>query len=73
MNRPAQNELPTQLYIGGEWRDASDGGTFDVLNPATEQVIASVASATVDDAMAALDAAEAAFEDWAGRKPRERA
>ncbi|MCB1489765.1 MAG: aldehyde dehydrogenase family protein, partial [Bauldia sp.] len=72
MNRPAEKELPTKLYIGGEWRDASDGGTFDVTNPATEEVIATVAGATIDDAMAALDAAEAAFAGWAARKPRER-
>jgi succinate-semialdehyde dehydrogenase/glutarate-semialdehyde dehydrogenase len=65
--------VPTDLWIGGQWRKASDGGRFDVIDPATENTIASVASATVDDAMAAVDAASAAFEDWAGRKPRERA
>ncbi len=37
---------------------ASDNGRFDVTDPATERTIASVASATVDDAMAALDAAQ---------------
>jgi succinate-semialdehyde dehydrogenase / glutarate-semialdehyde dehydrogenase len=73
MNKPTKPDLPTQLYIGGTWRDASDKGAFDVINPATEEVIAAVASATVDDALAALDAAEAAFADWASRKPRERA
>src|SRR5262244_1207386 len=65
--------VPTDLWIGGKWRKASDGGRFDVIDPATESKIASVASATVDDAKAALDAAEGAFEGWAGRKPRERA
>jgi succinate-semialdehyde dehydrogenase / glutarate-semialdehyde dehydrogenase len=65
--------VPTDLWIGGKWRKASDGGRFDVIDPATERKIASVASATVDDARAALDAAEGAFEGWAGRKPRERA
>ncbi len=63
----------TDLYIGGAFRPASDGGRFDVLNPADETVLASVASATTDDAMAALDAADAAFADWAGRTPRARA
>src|SRR6266581_4796345 len=66
-------DVPTDLWIGGQWRKASDGGRFDVLDPATENKIASVASATVDDAKAAVDAASAAFEGWAGRKPRERA
>lgn len=65
--------LNTQLYINGQWRDASDGATFDVLNPADETTLAQVASGTVDDAMACLDAAEAAFADWAARSPRDRA
>src|SRR5271170_626890 len=64
--------VPTDLWIGGKWRKASDGARFDVIDPATENVITSVASASVDDAKAALDAADAAFEGWAGRKPRER-
>src|SRR5450631_2180052 len=65
--------VPTDLWIGGKWRKSSDGARFDVIDPATERTIASVASATVDDAKAAVDAADAAFEGWAGRKPRERA
>src|SRR6202040_1515740 len=65
--------VPTDLWIGGKWRKASDGGRFDVLDPATENKIASVASATVDDAKAAVDAASAAMEGWAAKKPRERA
>ena len=65
--------VPTDLWIGGKWRKASDGGRFDVLDPATENKIASVASATVEDAKAAVDAASDAFAGWAARKPRERA
>jgi succinate-semialdehyde dehydrogenase/glutarate-semialdehyde dehydrogenase len=65
--------VPTDLWIGGKWKKASDGGRFDVIDPATEKTIASVASATVEDAKAALDAADAAFEGWAKKKPRERA
>jgi len=64
--------VPTDLWIGGKWRKASDGQRFDVMDPATERTVASVASATVDDAIAALDAAEAAFPGWAAKKPRER-
>jgi succinate-semialdehyde dehydrogenase/glutarate-semialdehyde dehydrogenase len=64
--------LPTQLFLGGEWRDASDGGTFEVLNPATGDVLANVASATVEDGLSAIAAAEAAFPAWAALKPRER-
>lgn len=64
--------MHTQLYINGQWRDSSDGSTFEVLNPFDESVIATVASATVEDGIAAIDAADAAFGDWAARSPRER-
>src|SRR5882672_2567246 len=66
-------DVPTDLWIGGKWRKASDGARFDVIDPATENKITSDASATVEDAKAAVDAASDAFEGWAARKPRERA
>jgi succinate-semialdehyde dehydrogenase / glutarate-semialdehyde dehydrogenase len=66
-------DVPTDLYIGGKWRPASDKQRLDVIDPATEGVIASVASASVEDGIAAVDAANSAFAGWAGRKPRERA
>jgi len=65
--------VPTDLWIGGKWRKSSDGQRFDVIDPATENKITSVASATVEDAKAAVDAANDAFPGWAGKKPRERA
>jgi len=64
--------VPTDLYIGGKWRPASDQARLDVIDPATEAKIASVASASIEDAKAAVDAASGAFEGWAARKPRER-
>ncbi len=64
--------VPTDLWIGGKWCKSSDGARFDVIDPATENKVASVASATVEDAKAALDAASAAFPGWAAKKPRER-
>jgi succinate-semialdehyde dehydrogenase/glutarate-semialdehyde dehydrogenase len=66
-------DVPTDLWIDGRWRKASDGGRFDVIDPATENKVASVASATVEDAKAAVDAAAFAFPGWAAKKPRERA
>ena len=66
------DRLKTDLYIGGQWRAGAEGARFDVLNPADETVLASVASAEIADADAALDAADAAFADWAGRTPRAR-
>ena len=65
--------VPTGLLINGQWRDASDGGTFDVHDPATEKLLATLASATSADALAALDAADAAQGSWARTAPRERA
>jgi succinate-semialdehyde dehydrogenase / glutarate-semialdehyde dehydrogenase len=65
--------VPTDLWIGAQWRKSSDGSRFDVIDPATENKVASVASATVEDAKAALDAASTAFPAWAAKKPRERA
>src|ERR1700751_5682223 len=65
--------VPTDLWIGGKWRKSSDGGRFDVIDPATENKVPSVASATIEDAKAAVDAASAAFPGWGGKKPRERA
>ena len=51
------SRVPTGLLINGQWVDAQDGATFDVENPATGEVIATLASAGEADAMAALDAA----------------
>src|SRR6266849_450712 len=64
--------LKTELYIGGQWRPASDGAVIEVDDPATEEVIARVASASVADALAAVDAASKALPAWAARPPRER-
>src|SRR3954466_5133442 len=65
--------VKTQLYIGGQWRDASGGATLDVEDPATGETIASVADATNADADAALAAATEAFRTWRNVAPRDRA
>jgi len=64
--------VPTQLYVGGEWRDASGGETLDVEDPSTGETIAAVADATEDDAQAAIDAAAGMQEEWARTPPRDR-
>ncbi len=62
-----------QLLINGEWRDATGGRTMPVINPATEAVIAEVASATPEDVDAAVAAARAAFNGpWGKMSARER-
>src|SRR3954463_1787369 len=70
--RGALERVPTQLFIGGEWRDASGGATLDVEDPSTGETIASVADATPDDASAALDAACGVQAEWAAHPPRGR-
>jgi len=70
--RTAVDAVPTQLFIGGEWRDAGGGATLDVEDPSTGETLASVADATPDDAKAALDAACAVQDEWAVHPPRER-
>lgn len=62
----------TGLFIGGEWRAASDGGTHDVEDPSTGEVLTSAADAGVADGTAALDAAVAAGPAWAATPPRDR-
>ncbi|TBU30583.1 aldehyde dehydrogenase [Dichomitus squalens] len=54
----------TGLFIDGEWRPASTGATFGVLNPATGKVIGTSASASADDCVAAIEAAARAFKTW---------
>ncbi len=51
--------MRNQLFIDNEWRAAASGETFDVVNPATEEVLTSVAKATPDDVNIAVDAARA--------------
>ena len=65
--------MRNQLFIGGKWCEGSKGDRFSVLNPATGQELATVASGTPADAIAAVDAAAGAQLLWAATPPRERA
>ncbi|MCB0864329.1 MAG: NAD-dependent succinate-semialdehyde dehydrogenase [Solirubrobacterales bacterium] len=62
-----------QLLIGGEWRDATGGGTLSVEDPSTGGTLCEIADATPDDAKAALDAACDAQAGWAASAPNDRA
>lgn len=63
VERP-QVKLPQRgLFIDGVWRDAQDGATFEVVNPATGEVLTSVASASAADVDAAVQAARRQFDD----------
>ena len=65
--------VPDGLFIGGEWRASADGGTLEVLDPATGRVVKTIADARPEDGAAALDAAVAAADGWAATPARERA
>ncbi|MCR4265221.1 NAD-dependent succinate-semialdehyde dehydrogenase [Nitratireductor sp. ZSWI3] len=58
------------LFIGGKW-EAGTGG-IPVLDPSTGNTIGEVPDAGIDDALRAVDAAEAAAESWRNTPPRER-
>ena len=64
--------LRTQAYVGGEWIDADSGATFDVTDPATGEVVASVADLGVDETRRAVDLAEVAQKAWAARTAKDR-
>lgn len=68
----AASALKVDLHIDGQWRASRDGAVFTVENPATGEGIAQVADSTPVDAIAALDAAVRAAEDWAATAPRVR-
>jgi succinate-semialdehyde dehydrogenase/glutarate-semialdehyde dehydrogenase len=67
------SKVPTDLFIGGTWRAASEGGRFDVTDPATGEVIAQVADGSAEDGLAAVTAAAEAGPAWATTPPRQRA
>jgi acyl-CoA reductase-like NAD-dependent aldehyde dehydrogenase len=60
-------------FVGGKWVDAVDGGTMEVLNPATGETIAGVPRGTQADVDRAVEAAKAALPEWLETTPGERA
>jgi acyl-CoA reductase-like NAD-dependent aldehyde dehydrogenase len=60
-------------YIGGQWNRANNGGTWELVNPATEEIIDLLPYGDADDALAALDAADHIFATWSQTTPYERA
>ncbi|MBI5920182.1 MAG: NAD-dependent succinate-semialdehyde dehydrogenase [Betaproteobacteria bacterium] len=66
------NSIGKDLYIDGKWQTGTDGRYFDVINPATEEVLASVADGSVEDGLDAVAAAYQAGPAWAATPPRQR-
>jgi acyl-CoA reductase-like NAD-dependent aldehyde dehydrogenase len=67
-------DVPTQLFIGGQWQDAADGATFTAISPSTEEPIAEVAAAGEADVAAAVAAARKTFDGgaWSQLAPADR-
>jgi succinate-semialdehyde dehydrogenase/glutarate-semialdehyde dehydrogenase len=65
--------VPRQLLVAGNWQDASNADTVEVINPSDASVITDIADADVEDGLAAVDAAAAALPEWAATPPRRRA
>src|SRR5919206_4851068 len=62
-----------QNFVGGEWVDAAEGGTMEVINPSTGETIAEVPRGTAADVDRAVDAAKKALPEWLEGAPAERA
>lgn len=67
------SRIPTDLFINGEFKPSESGKRFDVLNPATGQVLTTVASATPKDAAEAMEVATNAQVEWGTSPSRQRA
>jgi 1-pyrroline dehydrogenase len=68
-----QTTTKTGMFVDGDWRRSGDGGTDEVLNPSTGEVIAEVQSGTEADVDRAVSAARRAFENgWSETTPAER-
>ncbi|WP_029088167.1 NAD-dependent succinate-semialdehyde dehydrogenase [Brevibacterium album] len=70
---PIIDKLNTGVFIGGQWREAEGGRTLEVRNPATGEVITTIADGSENDALEAIRAAGEAQAGWAATAPRERA
>ena len=75
MARTIELREPLRLYIDGAWVEPSTSATIDVLNCATEEVVATVAQASSEDMRRAVAAARKAFDEgpWPRMAPEERA
>ena len=70
--RTVVDGVEKRLFVGGEWREATGGGTLTVEDPSTAEPLTEVADATPEDAMAALGAAHGVQAEWRNHPPRER-
>jgi len=69
MSTTATETLESRHFVGGDWAAAESGATFDVHDPFTGEVVVRAAAGTRVDAERAIDAAQAAFPEWAATPP----
>jgi succinate-semialdehyde dehydrogenase / glutarate-semialdehyde dehydrogenase len=60
----ATNQVSVELLVNGRWQPAAEGGVVELLDPATEERVGTIAQATREDAERAIAAAARAFEGW---------
>ncbi len=72
MTTEAPDRLAIRNFIGGDWRDAADGATTEILNPSTATPLATMAASSADDVDAAVRAAKQARPAWAACAPADR-
>jgi succinate-semialdehyde dehydrogenase len=72
MNTEKPSRFPQKQLIDGDWVDAKNGGTWDLIDPSTEDIICAVPFGGGEDCWAAIDAAERARAAWAARTPYDR-
>ena len=65
-------DIRSELYIGGQWVQPSDGETIEVVNPATERIVGRVPAAKKEDVDRAVLAAGEAFPSWSETAPEKR-
>ena len=65
--------LKSEAFLGGAWRAANSGETFEVTNPATGETLTTVPKMGAEETSAAIDAAAAAFPEWSGLLAEKRA
>lgn len=73
LEEPLKTELRLKNYIGGEWVESASDGPQDVVNPATQKVLARVPMSTTAEVNAAVKAAREAFPEWRRTTPLTRA
>ncbi|MCW8125327.1 NAD-dependent succinate-semialdehyde dehydrogenase [Microbulbifer halophilus] len=71
LNNPSL--LRKQSYVNGRWIDADSGKTFDITNPATGEVVASIADLGADETRRAIEAADKVWPAWRDKTVKERA